>query len=264
MISLLGTFRKLNEEPNQNARNITQQYYTTPTRKRALYESSSSNQEPFEPYQNDDDDDQENKENSDPQVVLPSFSRGMLTRCSSLFKSKPNRQHISKTRAPLQPLNIINTSNGMSRKCPIPDKQGYMYKKSKTSGVYRRKYVALCSDRTITYYPSFQSYVENVDGKEIRLGHVILKIPGSNPYGLKITGESLLVGEECNQRDSWGQEMDKSKQVLREEETAANELLLASPDGSQWHFRLCSFNEVAEWKKAIHLEIHQTLVKPRN
>jgi Arf-GAP/GTPase/ANK repeat/PH domain-containing protein 1/3 len=67
----------------------------------------------------------------------------------------------------------------------IPLKQGYLYKKSGSSRIYRRKYVTLCSDGTITYYPSFQAYVDMVHGKEIRLQHVTVKIPGQKPTGLR-------------------------------------------------------------------------------
>jgi Arf-GAP/GTPase/ANK repeat/PH domain-containing protein 1/3 len=73
----------------------------------------------------------------------------------------------------------------------IPIKQGYLYKKSGSSRIYRRKYVTLCSDGTITYYPSFQAYVDMVHGKEIRLQHVTVKIPGQKPTGLRSAQVSL-------------------------------------------------------------------------
>ena len=46
----------------------------------------------------------------------------------------------------------------------IPLKQGYVYRKF-ASGIYKRKYVTLCSDNLMTYYPSFQAYIDNVDSK---------------------------------------------------------------------------------------------------
>ena len=67
----------------------------------------------------------------------------------------------------------------------IPTKQGYLYKKSGSSRMYRRKYVTLCDDGTMTYYPSFQAYVDNIGGKEIHLQHVTVKVPGQKPTGLK-------------------------------------------------------------------------------
>ena len=71
----------------------------------------------------------------------------------------------------------------------IPVKQGYMYKRSGTSRMYRRKYVTLCEDSVLTYWPSFQAYVDNVEGKEIQLSHVTVKVPGRPPTGVRTAEE---------------------------------------------------------------------------
>ena len=38
-----------------------------------------------------------------------------------------------------------------------------MYKKSRSSRMYRRRYVVLTSDSAMTYYSNFQAYVDNLD-----------------------------------------------------------------------------------------------------
>ena len=132
----------------------------------------------------------------------------------------------------------------------IPLKQGYMYKKS-VSGIYKRKYVTLCSDSLMTYYPSFQAYIENVDGKEIQLSHVTVKIPGKKPSGLKTCSEGSTVSEEgrCDKEDltlelcqpeleqdhhSQEKERNKRKRLSTQSESSVTDLQLVSLDGSMW------------------------------
>ena len=55
--------------------------------------------------------------------------------------------------------------------------------------MYRRKYVTLCEDSVLTYWPSFQAYVDNVEGKEIQLSHVTVKVPGRPPTGVRMAEE---------------------------------------------------------------------------
>ena len=157
----------------------------------------------------------------------------------------------------------------------IPLKQGYMYKKS-ASGIYKRKYVTLCSDSVLTYYPSFQAYIENVEGKEIQLSHVTVKIPGKKPAGLKTCSEGSTVSEEsrCDKEDltlelcqpdleqeQHGQEKErnKRKRLSTQSESAGTDLQLVSLDGSMWQFQMSTLEEVEDWEKAIQGEILNSL-----
>ena len=174
----------------------------------------------------------------------------------------------------------------------IPIKQGYLYKKSGSSRMYRRKYVTLCSDGTMTYYPSFQAYVDNLHSKEIHLQHVTVKIPGQKPTGLKSAGlgpadrptpaglgpPDPVAG--CSSSDEAEKEADK--EVVHAEEKKAElktpkrkrhrlseeggvepsslfELVIVSLDSRQWQFQLCSQEEGEEWVSAIQHQIHVSL-----
>ena len=149
----------------------------------------------------------------------------------------------------------------------IPLKQGYMFKRSGSSGLYRRKYVILCSNSVLTYYPSFQSYMENMDGKEIQLGHVTVKIPGRKPAGIQSAAEARpgvekedLTEELCGEASGeCGRQTSRRKRLSVSEQTAAHELVLVSLCGGQWYFQLCSQAEVDSWERSIQAEILHSL-----
>ncbi len=68
----------------------------------------------------------------------------------------------------------------------IPVRQGYLNKRgAKGFGKeWKKKYVTLCEDgRRLTYHPSLHDYMENVNGKEIPLQYVTVKVPGQRPRG---------------------------------------------------------------------------------
>ena len=134
----------------------------------------------------------------------------------------------------------------------IPVKQGYMYKRSGTSRLYKRKYVTLCEDSVLTYWPSFQAYVDNVEGKEIQLSHVTVKVPGRPPTGVRTAEE-----EEDKVTDLTLEELD-------EEREEGVELVLVSLDSSTWHFQVCSPREVRQWEAAIQAEILASLTRCEN
>ncbi|XP_072940121.1 centaurin-gamma-1A [Epargyreus clarus] len=69
----------------------------------------------------------------------------------------------------------------------IPLKQGHLYKKSSKAlnKEWKKKYVTLCDDGRLTYHPSLHDYMEDVNGKEISLQYVTVKVPGQKPRGSK-------------------------------------------------------------------------------
>jgi Arf-GAP/GTPase/ANK repeat/PH domain-containing protein 1/3 len=77
----------------------------------------------------------------------------------------------------------------------IPLKQGYLYKRSSKSlnKEWKKKYVTLCDDGRLTYHCSLHDYMDNVNGKEIPLQYVTVKVPGQKPRGSKsiITNSAL-------------------------------------------------------------------------
>ncbi|KAG5674558.1 hypothetical protein PVAND_004515 [Polypedilum vanderplanki] len=77
----------------------------------------------------------------------------------------------------------------------IPLKQGYLYKRSSKSlnKEWKKKYVTLCDDGRLTYHSSLHDYMDNVNGKEIPLQYVTVKVPGQKPRGSKsiITNSAL-------------------------------------------------------------------------
>ncbi|EEB18609.1 Centaurin-gamma, putative [Pediculus humanus corporis] len=67
----------------------------------------------------------------------------------------------------------------------IPLKQGLLYKRSSKSlnKEWKKKYVTLCDDGRLIYYPNLQDYMDNIHGKEISLQYVTVKVPGQKPRG---------------------------------------------------------------------------------
>ena len=213
-------------------------------------------------------------------------SNSIRRRCSSYFTPLSKRSVTSRMSGSVKTLDKSDlTEKKLSEIASggrlIPLKQSYMYKKSAT-GLYRRKYVTLCSDGVMTYYPSFQAYIDNCDGKEIHLSHVTVKIPGKKPAGLKTSSEggSSSSGEECDKEDLTLElcvqpetpktETEATPKTIRnnkrkrlsggsQSQETVNELLLVSLDGSSWQFQVSTAEEVMDWEKAIQGEILASL-----
>ena len=218
-----------------------------------------------------------NKAETDTASLTPFYSSRLRRRCSSFFTPKSRR-------SVLQGSKIVQSESlkkridekiaGEGRLIPL--KQGYMFKKSRSSGLFKRKYVILCSDSLMTYYPSFQAYIDNMDGKEIQLGHVTVKIPGRKPSGIRtlcetvqndkedLTEELCLQGETVKEvNESRTQPSSYSSTLKRKRlsiEQSVHELTLVSLCGAQWHFQLCSSEELGSWESCIKREILHSLV----
>ena len=210
-------------------------------------------------------------------------SSSIRRRCSSYFTPLSKRS-VGRTGRMSGSVRALDRSDLTEKKLSeiasggrlIPLKQGYMYKKS-VSGIYKRKYVSLCSDSVMTYYPSFQAYIDNVDGKEIQLSHVTVKIPGKKPSGLKTCSEGSTESEaqsRCDKEDltlelcqpeldqdqpSQEKDRNKRKRLSTQSESSVTDLQLVSLDGSIWQFQMCTLEEVEDWEKAIQGEILNSL-----
>ena len=185
-------------------------------------------------------------------------------RCSSFFtpNARPESWQRRSCRAASHSVrNLGSTFERQSREVQPENKerlkplrQGYMYKKSRSSRMYRRKYVTLTSDSAMTYYPNFQAYVDNQGGKRIDLGHVTVKVPGRRPQG----------SEEEKQQDSTEEENGrKRRRVSDENMNSMLEMSIVSLDPAVpvVQFQLCSARELDAWVSHIHDLIRSFLLK---
>ena len=72
---------------------------------------------------------------------------------------------------------------------PIPIRQGFLYKKT-SSGLgreWKERYVLLSDTGSLIYYPNLNSYLQDVNRKEIKLECVTVRVPGQKPTGLGST-----------------------------------------------------------------------------
>ncbi|XP_075908652.1 uncharacterized protein LOC116954781 [Petromyzon marinus] len=64
----------------------------------------------------------------------------------------------------------------------IPIKQGILLKWGGTlNKEWKKKYVTLCEEGLLTYYPSLHDYMQNIHGKEVALLGTTVKVPGARP-----------------------------------------------------------------------------------
>lgn len=85
----------------------------------------------------------------------------------------------------------------------IPIKQGYLYKRSSNSlnKEWKKKYVTLCDDGRLKYHSSIHDYMhdmDNIQGKEIALNCVTVKLPGQRPRGSKSILTNSTLGSSVN------------------------------------------------------------------
>ena len=173
------------------------------------------------------------KENNNCEEAPSSLRR----RCSTFFSSQKRRRTQKTRQCSVRNLGpaLAGAAGSDSDKASLSQdcgpgktvRAGYMYKRSGTAGVWRRKYVRLASNGVLSYFPSFRNYVENTAGKHIQLGVSTVRVPGEAGGG---TGE--VVGEMME---------------------------ILSLDSRQWQFQLCSQEERVGWVAAIQQQISLSL-----
>ena len=278
---LRGSYTEFNEEFTPLSKNRSMQVYQLRTgRKLHLpqfpFEEHTSTALELNSVTSSDEENSEDKENIESSAVTepvkeindstPFYSTNLRRRCSSFFTPRSRRSvHSSKLAGSESLRKKAVEVAGEGRLIPL--KQGYMFKKSGSSGLYRRKYVTLCSDSVLTYYPSFQAYQDNTDGKEIQLGHVTVKIPGRKPAGIKTVTECQTCDKEDLTEELCG-EVEREERLqggtlkrkrLSLDQSSGHELSLVSLCGAQWHFQLCSGEELLAWETSIKNEILHSL-----
>ena len=118
------------------------------------------------------DDDKENNN-----FATPGPRSGLRRRCSSFFN--PNSSQKRKRRNLVASLDKADVGES----CTILG--GYLYKKCSTSRTFRRKYVSISNKSVLSYFPSFQSFTSNLQGKHVNLAQTTVKVvEGSNEMEL--------------------------------------------------------------------------------
>ena len=160
----------------------------------------------------------EDKENNN--FVTPGPRSGVKRRCSTFFSSSKRKRLDSRT------ARRVTGTEEAGTVCTV--RAGYMYKKSLAG--HRRKYVVLTTAGLLSYYPSFQAYLDNSQGKHINLAHTTVKIPGQ-------AGPARDQADTCH----------------------GHEMMIVSLDNKTWQFQLPSSQELDIWVGAIEQQISQAL-----
>ena len=256
---------------NENSTNITPQLIRSMKISReALDKKDESKENPSIEENSEKLNPEDDKENSTPKNAIPKSN--LKRRCSSFFtpnsKKTETRQFSSSVRNLRNTFDsydqeksqfVTNSTKGRS----IPMKQGYMFKKCGSSRLYRRKYVTLCSDSLMTYYPSYQAYVDNMYGKSIDLAHVTVKIPGHRTKCQK-AGKSAEIEEEDDKEIKVEETRKRGTSIRLKHKEYENENLqqvmqIISLNNNRWQFQLSSEKELVEWVFAIQEQIKSSL-----
>ncbi|XP_054912862.1 arf-GAP with GTPase, ANK repeat and PH domain-containing protein 2 isoform X5 [Poeciliopsis prolifica] len=100
---------------------------------------------------------------------------------SSRLKSIPRRPSLFKNRDPDKKAG--DSKGDQSGVRGVPLKQGILFKRSGNSlnKEWKKKYVTLSNNGTLSYHSSSSDYTQNTHGKEIDLLRVTVKVPGKRP-----------------------------------------------------------------------------------
>ncbi|XP_047450161.1 arf-GAP with GTPase, ANK repeat and PH domain-containing protein 2 isoform X2 [Mugil cephalus] len=100
---------------------------------------------------------------------------------SRALKGIPRRPSLFKNRDPDKKAGDAKGDASSQRGTPI--KQGILWKRSGSSlnKEWKKKYVTLSKNGTLSYHSSHSDYMQNIHGKEIDLLRVTVKVPGKRP-----------------------------------------------------------------------------------
>jgi Arf-GAP/GTPase/ANK repeat/PH domain-containing protein 1/3 len=204
----------------------------------------------------------------------------------SVVRKQKRRSHIF-TNLTGKNKNDDNSKNGSTELLgsgrTIPIRQGYLYKKSlKTLNKdWKKKYVTLTSDGTLTYHPTLHDYMSNSHGKEIPLKHTTVKVPSkyrlskaisSGPNSLSAvptSGHGTPYNHSISQEGSESVKAGKKEKKHRrtksnlgkhsEEDSDGAEFTIVSLENKEWRFDAESSTERQEWVTAIEEQIFTSL-----
>ncbi|XP_035998610.1 arf-GAP with GTPase, ANK repeat and PH domain-containing protein 2 isoform X2 [Fundulus heteroclitus] len=108
-------------------------------------------------------------------------AQGEGSSSSSRLKSIPRRPSLFKNRDPDKKAGDPKGDQSGVRGLPL--KQGILFKRSGNSlnKEWKKKYVTLSNNGTLSYHSSSSDYTQNIHGKEIDLLRVTVKVPGKRP-----------------------------------------------------------------------------------
>lgn len=162
----------------------------------------------------------------------------------------------------------------------IPIRQGYLYKKSLKSlnKDWKKKYVTLTSDGTLTYHPTLHDYMSDTHGKTIPLKHTTVKVPSkyrlskvptglSNPPTLGTTLNHSISQESSSESGSKSGKKEKKHRRTKsnlgkhseEDSDGDSEFTIISLENKEWRFDADSSTERQEWVTAIEGQIFSLL-----
>lgn len=175
----------------------------------------------------------------------------------------------------------------------IPIHQGYLYKKSLKSlnKDWKKKYVTLTNDGTLSYHPTLHDYMNDVNRKDIPLRHTTVKIrSGKKSYALSktvqnhdlevslksmtlgsseknkpipVTNPNFLKGLSSSAKDSVKRRHHhrraKSNLGNLTEDSDGSEFTIVSLENKEWRFEADNSGDRDVWVEAIEQQILSSL-----
>eukprot|EP00794_Sanderia_malayensis_P003383 gene3383-3873_t len=117
----------------------------------------------------------------------------------------------------------------------IPTKQGYLYKRSHNSlKEWKKKYVTICDNGTLVYYPNMKEYIEETNAKSINLAHTTVKVPGKRPPKLAASGNQKNAVSDVSSSDAQKKQQSKRNSMHKDYDAVIiSNSLAASPSQTQ-------------------------------
>uniref|UniRef100_A0A673AAC6 ArfGAP with GTPase domain, ankyrin repeat and PH domain 2 n=1 Tax=Sphaeramia orbicularis TaxID=375764 RepID=A0A673AAC6_9TELE len=133
-----------------------------------------------------------------------------------------------------------------------------LYKRSGSSlnKEWKKKYVTLSNNGTLSYHSSSSDYTQNIHGKEIDLLRVTVKVPGKRPpRAVAPAGPSPVPLTSVPGLNGLSKEQTTAENT--KEENA--DFIIVSFTGQTWHFEAQSQEERDSWVTAIESQILASL-----
>uniref|UniRef100_A0A665UPQ2 Arf-GAP with GTPase, ANK repeat and PH domain-containing protein 1-like n=1 Tax=Echeneis naucrates TaxID=173247 RepID=A0A665UPQ2_ECHNA len=147
----------------------------------------------------------------------------------------------------------------------VPIKQSILWKRSGSSlnKEWKKKFVTLSNNGTLSYHSSANDYSQNIHGKEIDLLRVTVKVPGKRPpRAVAPAVPSPAPPGSAPGVNGLKRALHESQLILclssvAEEENA--DFIIVSFTGQTWHFEAPSQEERDSWVTAIESQILASL-----
>uniref|UniRef100_A0A8C5DVV0 Arf-GAP with GTPase, ANK repeat and PH domain-containing protein 1-like n=1 Tax=Gouania willdenowi TaxID=441366 RepID=A0A8C5DVV0_GOUWI len=125
---------------------------------------------------------------------------------------------------------------------------------------WKKKYVTLSNNGTLSYHSSSSDYLQNVHGKEIDLLRVTVKVPGKRPpRAVAPTGPSSVPPGATPGVNGLSKEAGPAESSSTGEDEENADFIIVSFTGQSWHFEAPSLEERDSWVSAIESQILASL-----